>query len=57
MQYLAKVFFLTIKKYLAQQDFNISMPIISKSSAEQSKFDSQRNCAFGFWEDLPCAFC
>lgn len=57
MQYLLKVFFLTIKKYLAQQDFNISMPLISKSSAKQSKFDSQRNCAFGSWEDLPCALC
>lgn len=36
MQYLSKVFFLTIKKYLAQQDFNVSMPLISESSAKQS---------------------
>lgn len=36
MQYLSKVFFLTIKKYLAQQDFNVSMPLISESSAKPS---------------------
>lgn len=35
MQYLSKVFFLTIKKYLAQ-DFNVSMPLISESSAKHS---------------------